>query len=34
LNGQKIFDEAEAEIKDLEEEMQSKYEIPVDFYLN
>jgi hypothetical protein len=34
LNGQKIFDEAETEIKDLEEEMQSKYEIPVDFYLN
>jgi uncharacterized radical SAM superfamily protein len=34
LNGQVIFDEATEEIKALEEEMQSKYELPVDFYLN
>jgi len=34
LNGQVIFDEAIEEIKTLEEEMQSKYELPVDFYLN
>ncbi len=34
LNGQVIFDEATEEIKALEEEMSSKYELPVDFYLN
>lgn len=34
LNGQVIHDEAIQEIKDLEDEMQSKYELPVDFYLN
>lgn len=34
LNGQNIFDEAEKEIEALETEMQSKYELPVDFYLN
>jgi hypothetical protein len=34
LNGQVIYDEAVEEIKSLEEEMQSKYELPVDFYLN
>lgn len=34
LNGQVIFDEATEEIKALQEEMQSKYELPVDFYLN
>lgn len=34
LNGQQIFDEAEKEIENLEQEMQSKYELPVDFYLN
>jgi hypothetical protein len=34
LNGQVIYDEAVEEIKSLEQEMQSKYELPVDFYLN
>lgn len=34
LNGQVIYDEAVEEIKALEQEMQSKYELPVDFYLN
>ena len=34
LNGQAIFDESTEEIKNLEEEMQSKYELPIDFYLN
>jgi hypothetical protein len=34
LNGQAIFDEAMEEIKTLEEEMQTKYELPVEFYLN
>ena len=34
LNGDKIFEEATEEIKNLELEMQSKYELPVDFYLN
>jgi hypothetical protein len=34
LNGQVIYDEAVEEIKGLEQEMQSKYELPVDFYLN
>jgi hypothetical protein len=31
LNGQVIFDEALAEISELEREMQSRYELPVDF---
>ena len=31
LNGQVIFDEALAEITELEKEMQSRYELPVDF---
>lgn len=34
LNGQVIYEEAVEEIKKLEEEMSSKYELPVDFYLN
>lgn len=34
LNGDKIYEEAEEEIKALELEMSSKYELPVDFYLN
>jgi hypothetical protein len=34
LNGDKIFEEATEEIKNLELEMQSKYELPVEFYLN
>jgi hypothetical protein len=34
LNGQQIYNDAVEEIKALEEEMQSKYELPVDFYLN
>lgn len=34
LNGQQIFDEAIKEIEDLEKEMQTNYELPVDFYLN
>ena len=34
LNGQAIFDEATEEIKALEEEMQNKYELPVEVYLN
>lgn len=34
LNGQVIYDEAVEEIKALEDEMSSKYELPVDFYLN
>jgi hypothetical protein len=31
LNGQVIFDEALSEINELEKEMQSRYELPVDF---
>jgi len=31
MNGQVIFDEALAEISELEREMQSRYELPVDF---
>jgi hypothetical protein len=34
LNGQQIYNDAVEEIKALEEEIQSKYELPVDFYLN
>ena len=34
LNGQQIFDEAEKEIENLEQEMQTNYELPVEFYLN
>lgn len=32
LNGQRIYDEATAEIKAIEDEMQSNYELPVDFF--
>ena len=32
LNGQKIFDEATEEIKELREEVKSTYELPVDFF--
>jgi len=32
LNGQKIFDEATEEIKELKEEVRSTYELPVDFF--
>lgn len=31
MNGQQIFDEALTEIQKIEEEMQSRYELPVDF---
>lgn len=31
LNGQKVYDEAMAEIEVIEREMQSRYELPVDF---
>ena len=34
LNGDKIFQEAIDEIKALEAEMQDKYELPTEFYLN
>ena len=34
LNGDKIFQEAIEEIKALEAEMQDKYELPTEFYLN
>ena len=34
LNGKEIFDEAVNEIKDLETEMQDKYSLPVDWYMN
>ncbi len=34
LNGQQIFDEAAQEIKDLELEMSTSYELPVEWYLN
>lgn len=33
LNGQQIYDEAEAEITTLEQEMQDKYELPAEFIL-
>jgi len=33
LNGQQIFEEAESEISALEQEMQSKYELPPEFIL-
>lgn len=32
LNGQKIYDEAIDEIKDLEAEVESRYQLPVDFF--
>jgi len=32
LNGQKIFDEAMEEIKELKEEAQNTYQLPVDFF--
>ena len=34
LNGETLYNDAMKEIERLEEEMQSKYELPVDFYLN
>ena len=34
LNGKEIFDEAVLEIKELENEMQDKYSLPVDWYMN
>lgn len=34
LNGKEIFDEAVLEIKELETEMQDKYSLPVDWYMN
>ena len=33
LNGQQIYDEAESEIANLEQEMQDKYEVPPEFIL-
>lgn len=33
LNGQQIYDEADAEIQKLEQEMQDKYELPAEFIL-
>lgn len=33
LNGQRIYDEAVEEIKELEEEVQSTYMLPVDFFV-
>lgn len=33
LNGQKIFDEAVLEIQQIEQEMQSRFELPVDFFV-
>jgi hypothetical protein len=32
LNGQQVYDEADDEIKQIENEMQLKSELPVDFY--
>jgi hypothetical protein len=34
LNGDKIYQEAEEEIKALEQEMSDKYELPVEWYMN
>lgn len=34
LNGETLYNDAMKEIERLEEEMQSKYELPIDFYLN
>jgi len=34
LNGDKIYEEATTEIKELEQEMQDRYELPIDWYLN
>jgi hypothetical protein len=33
MNGQKIFDEAEAEIAKIEADMQSRFELPVDMFV-
>lgn len=33
MNGQQIFDEANEEIRQIEEEMQLKYEMPIDFHI-
>ena len=32
LNGDVIYQEAESEIKAIEDEMQSRFELPVDFF--
>jgi hypothetical protein len=34
LNGDKIYEEATTEIKELEQEMQDRYELPIDWYMN
>ena len=34
LNGDKIYEEATNEIEKLEQEMQDRYELPIDWYLN
>ena len=34
LNGDKIYEEAVEEIKALEDEMSSNYELPVEWYMN
>lgn len=34
LNGQRIYDEAIEEIKELEAEVESRYQLPVDFFLD
>ena len=34
LNGDKIYDEAEEEIKALEEKMESEFGAPLEFFLN
>ena len=33
LNGRQIYDDAVNEIKDVEEQMQLKYEMPPDFFM-
>ena len=33
LNGQQIFNEAQDELKELEREMASTYQLPVDFFV-
>jgi len=33
LNGQQMYDEATEELRQIEEEMQLKYEVPVDFFV-
>jgi hypothetical protein len=34
LNGQRIYEEAVEEIKELEQEVESRYQLPVDFFLD